>query len=128
MTTFELKKIFKATPNEIYDAWLDSGKHSEMTGGEAVCSQKEKDPFSAWDGYIFGENKKLIINEEINQSWRTTEFKDSDKDSELIIKLKAVNEGTELTLIHNNIPEGQSDYEIGWEEHYFEPMALFFKK
>lgn len=127
MVTFELKKIFKVKPEEIYNAWLDSKLHSEMTGGEANCSKKEGDVFSAWDGYIFGKNKKLTLNKEIIQSWRTTEFNDSDKDSELIIKLKAVSEGTELTLIHNKIPEGQSNYEKGWEEHYFEPMDLYFK-
>jgi hypothetical protein len=33
-----------------------------------------------------------------------------------------------LTLIHNNIPKGQSDYEQGWINHYFEPMKTYFKK
>lgn len=126
--SFELKEVFSASPKEVFDAWLNSEKHTEMTGGEAVCSAKIEDEFSAWDGYISGKNISIIPNEEIVQEWRTTEFKESDSSSELILKFKEVEEGCELTLIHNNIPQGQSDYEQGWINHYFEPMKNYFSK
>ena len=125
--TIELIKIFNAPPETIYNAWLDSTKHSSMTGGEAECGNKIGDEFSTWDGYIYGKNIELTVNEEIIQSWRTTEFKENDEDSKLIIKLKKVKEGTQLTLIQTNIPEGQTQYKEGWEEHYFEPMNAYFK-
>ena len=53
--------------------------------------------------------------------------KENDEDSKLIIELKKVKEGTQLTLIQTNIPEGQTQYKEGWEEHYFEPMNAYFK-
>ena len=125
--TIELIEIFNTTPDAIYDAWLDSTKHSIMTGGEAECGNNIGDEFSAWDQYISGTNTNLTINEEIIQNWRTTEFKENDEDSKLIIKLKKIKEGTQLTLIHTNIPEGQTQYKKGWEEHYFSPMREYFK-
>jgi activator of HSP90 ATPase len=126
--SIELKEIFLATPKEIFSAWLDSEKHTAMTGGTAICSTKINEEFSAWDGYISGKNISIIENKEIIQEWRTTEFKESDKNSELILKFQENERGCQITLIHNNIPDGQSDYEQGWIKHYFEPMKAFFKK
>lgn len=127
---FELIAIFPVVPEALYNAWLDSKMHSAMTGGEANCSDEEGAEFSAWDGYITGQNISLTPYEEIVQTWRTTEFKTDDEDSVLSLLFRGIDHGkTELTLIHQNIPEGQtSDYEKGWREHYFEPMTKYFKK
>jgi activator of HSP90 ATPase len=125
--SFELKEFFNATPSKIYTAWLSSKEHSEMTGGEASCSDKTNDPFTTWDDYITGTNKSLKANEEIVQNWRTTEFNESDEDSLVTIQLKKVDSGCELTLTHINIPKGQTQYKQGWIEHYFTPMKEYFK-
>lgn len=127
--SFVLKETFEAEPSVIYDAWLDSTLHSEMTGGEAHCTDKAGDPFSTWDGYITGRNIELIKDEKIVQSWRTTEFHQNDDDSILTIELtKKPNGGTELTLAHSNIPEGQTQYEQGWIDNYFVPMKDLFSR
>ena len=125
--SFELKEIFNVKPSIIYNAWLYSEEHSKMTGGEASCGDKIGDKFSAWDGYIQGRNLKLISNQEIVQSWRTSEFTDNDEDSKLIIRFKEIESGTALTLIHSNIPEGQTQYKQGWIDHYFIPMKQYFE-
>lgn len=123
----EIKETFNVKPSVIYNAWLNSEDHSNMTGGEANCSNVVGAPFSAWDEYINGSNKALTPNEEIVQNWRTVEFEDDDEDSELTIRLKEVDAGCELTLIHNNIPEGQTQYEQGWVDNYIVPMRDYFK-
>jgi activator of HSP90 ATPase len=122
----QLKEEFPVKPKTIYNAWLDSDIHSAMTGGEAVCSNQVKGNFTAWDGYISGTNEALVSNKEIVQKWRTTEFKETDKDSTLNIYLEETESGSLLTLVHTNIPEGQPDYESGWIEHYFNPMKEYF--
>lgn len=122
----ELKEVFSVKPAVIYRAWLDSKEHTLMTGGDAVCSSDVKGEFTAWEGYISGHNKSLIENKRIAQSWRTTEFGETDNDSELIIELKETDEGCELTLTHSDIPSGQSNYEQGWIDHYFIPMKTYF--
>jgi activator of HSP90 ATPase len=122
----ELRVFLNATPTEIYQAWLSTEGHSAMTGGEANCSDQVGSHFEAWDGYIEGKNLELIENKKIVQSWRTSEFEDNDEDSILNISLNEVKNGTELILIHTNIPEGQTQYKQGWLDHYFEPMKSYF--
>ncbi len=124
--SIELIDTFNVKPEVIYNAWLNSEKHSQMTGGEAVCSHEIGARFSAWDGYIQGQNKVLIPNTKIVQTWRTSEFSDTDEDSLLTIHLKELNGSTELKLVHTHIPEGQTQYKNGWLEHYFEPMHQLF--
>ena len=126
--SFSLKATFPVSPSTLYYAWLDSETHSQMTGGEASCSDQPGAEFTAWDGYIWGKNIALKPNEEIIQSWRTTEFDETDEDAELIIRFQEVENGTELMLIHTNIPEGQTQYEQGWVNHYFTPMKAYFAK
>lgn len=128
MISFELSAFFRVSPEELYSAWLDSEQHSAMTGGEATCTTKEKEVFSAWDGYISGINQKLVQGIEIIQSWRTSDFNDSDEDSLLELRFEAFQNGSKLTLTHSNIPDGQPDYEQGWEQHYLEPMQEYFSK
>ena len=124
---FEIKKSFPVSAETIYNAWLDSSKHTAMTGGEATCSNKAANSFSAWDGYITGTNIQLIPNSTIIQSWRSTDFEDNQADSQIKISLKDNNAGCTLILEHSNIPDGQPDYKNGWEEHYFQPMKDYFK-
>lgn len=123
----ELREVFNAEPSEIYTAWLDSELHANMTGGEAKCNNQEGDSFSTWDGYITGTNISFIENEKIVQTWRTSEFSETDEDSLVTIALTKTSEGTELCITHTNIPEGQTQYEQGWIDHYFTPMKDFFE-
>lgn len=118
---------FNATPQEVYEAWLSTDGHSEMTGSPAEVSNEVGGEFAAWDNYIWGTNLELIPDTKIIQSWRTTEFPDGAPDSELTIELEPEDEGTKLTLTHSNVPAGQeASYEEGWQEHYFDPMQDYF--
>jgi activator of HSP90 ATPase len=114
--------------NEVlFQAWLDSADHSAFTGSEAVIDASEGGNFSAWEGYISGKTLEILSPTRIVQTWRTTEFSDSDSDSRLEIILEPTSEGTRLTLHHSDIPEGQGDmYREGWEEYYFKPMLEYF--
>jgi len=126
---FRLTTIIPASPQEIYDAWLDKLAHSEMTGSEAITSDELGAEVSAWDGYISGRNLELVPGERIVQSWRTTEFADEHEDSIISLLLEEVDDGTLLTLVHTNVPDGQTSYEQrGWQQYYFEPMQRHFSK
>lgn len=122
-----LTATIPASPREIYEAWLDSIGHSEMTGSEATMSDEVGAEVSAWDGYISGRNLELVPGERIVQSWRTTEFADEDDDSVITVLLQEVEEGTLLTIEHSNVPDEQRSYEEGgWQSSYFEPMTVYF--
>jgi activator of HSP90 ATPase len=121
--------LFPANPKKIYQAWLDSKAHGEFTGSEAVIDPVKDGSFTAWDGYIRGKNLELEPYTRIIQSWRTTDFADTDPDSRLEIILEDVEDGTRLTLVHTNIPNGQAaGYEQGWTDYYFTPMQEYFSK
>lgn len=124
---FTLNTTIPASAQEIYQAWLDSLAHSEMTQAEARMSDEVGSEFSAWDGYITGRNLELVPGERIVQSWRTSEFSDEDEDSIVVISLEDVGGGTLLTIVHTNVPDEHTSYEQGgWQKHYFEPMKAYF--
>ena len=121
------------TPQQVYDAFLSSKGHSEMTGGSAKMSDKVGGKFTAWDGYIWGVNKELTSGKKIVQTWRTSDFPDDAEDSILKIELAATKtkdgkSGTKLKMSHSNIPAGQEkSYGPGWHENYWEPMKAYFE-
>ena len=125
--TFTLTATIPASPEEIYQAWLDSLGHSEMTGGEATMSDQVGAEVTAWDGYISGRNLELVPGERIVQSWRTSEFGDEHEDSVVTVVLQEVGDGTLVTIEHSNVPDDQRSYEEGgWQSNYFEPMVAYF--
>jgi activator of HSP90 ATPase len=126
MIRFSIKQQFKVSAEILYAAWLNSAQHSAMTGGEARITDYMYKSFSAWDGYISGTTTHLVKYKKIVQRWWTTEFKEQDKSSKITITFENNSDGCLLTLEHTNIPKGQSDYEKGWQEHYFTPMIEYF--
>lgn len=128
MERFELSAIIPATPEDIYDDWLSSEGHSDMTGGEAVCDAKVGSTFSAWDGYITGENLELERPSRIVQRWWTSEFP-RGTDSRVEIRLDAEGQGTRVTIHHWDIPDAVSGrYEEGWKDHYLNPMTRYYSR
>lgn len=124
---FEISEVFRATPQQLYDAWLDTDGHSRMTGGPAMASPEIGFEFQAWDGYITGKNLELEPGRRIRQAWRTQEFQGSDEDSEIEITLGNHPDGARLTLAHSKLPSHGMKYKDGWVEHYFEPMKAYFR-
>ncbi len=127
MERFSLTTIIPASPLAVFDAWLDSDEHSAMTQSPATASTEIAGIFTAHDGYINGINLELESGKRILQTWRTSQFDDTDPDSSLEIILEDVAEGTRLTLIQWNVPADQAEgYISGWEDFYFTPMREYF--
>jgi activator of HSP90 ATPase len=125
----KLTVTLPASPKDIYNAWLDSKKHSAMTGSKATVEARIDGMFKAWEGYIEGTTLEMEPNQRIVQKWRTTDFSENDPDSMIEITLEEVERGTRITLVHTEIPPGQSeDYRKGWDEFYFIPMKSYFGK
>lgn len=123
MNQFILTETFNASAEVIYNAWISTNGHTQMTGSPAKVDGSVNGAFTAWDGYIWGTFTKLDKNKKIVQTWRTGEFPEDAEDSNVEILLEEKDGKTKLTLIHTNIPEGQAnDYKQGWEDFYFKPM------
>jgi len=125
--TYTLSALIPASPQDIYDTWLDSRGHSAMTGGKAVQSARIGDSVSAWGDYITGRNLHLEPGRRIVQTWRTTHFTDAHGDSVITVTLTKIAGGTRVTLNHANVPDDHTRYEeSGWKDHYFTPMQRYF--
>jgi activator of HSP90 ATPase len=118
-----------ASPEAVYEAWLDSAAHAAMTGSKAKIGKRVGEAFTAWDGYIAGKTLELQPGRRIVQSWRTSEFADRDPDSTIVVDLEPTRDGARLTLIHSGAPDGQTGYENGgWRDFYFAPMKAYFER
>jgi activator of HSP90 ATPase len=125
---FVVSDVVSAPRAEVYDAWLSSEGHSEMTGGTAVIDAREGGSHSAWNGYITGTTTLLDAPHRVVQSWRSADFSPDDPDSTIDVTFEEVEEGTRVTIRHSRVPIGQRGYEEGgWATSYFEPMKAFFR-
>ena len=129
MEAFTLMTTLPAPPKEIYNAWLSSKGHNLMTGSSAEVRAEKGGTFKAWDGYIWGRTLEMEPHHRIVQAWRTSEFPEDSPDSRLEIRLEESAGGTEITLFHSDIPDGQGEgYKQGWEDFYFTPMRVYFSR
>jgi activator of HSP90 ATPase len=125
--SFQVSAVFAVSAERLYHAWLDSDEHSHFTGSPAEIEPTPGGSFCAWDGYINGTNLELEPHRRIVQAWRTTDFPPGCPDSRLEVLFKPVGHGTEMTLIHSGLPDGQGKgYEQGWMDYYFTPMQEYF--
>ncbi len=129
MKTIRQKVFVPAFPEDVYNVFVDSKKHSAFTGAKATGTAKEGSKFTAWDGYIEGKHLKLVKGKKIVQEWRTTEWPKDAELSRLEFTFIAKKGGTEITMIHSNLPAEQAaDYDKGWEEYYWKPLKKYFSK
>lgn len=130
MKTKDIKQsvLFKASPKEIYNALMDSKKHSKFTGDTAKIGKKVGDTFTAYGGYIEGKNLELIPEKKIIQSWRAEDW-EAGYYSIATFKLTKVKSGTKLDFTHKGVPENQlKDIKQGWIDFYWTPMKELLKK
>ena len=118
---FRISVSIMASAAKVYKTWLSSKGHTEMTGSKANINDLPGSKYTAWDGYIQGENLELESNKRILQTWRTSEFKASQEDSLLEIEFIEIDKNScKLILEHSNLEDKDSQYKQGWKEHYFE--------
>jgi len=129
VTTIRQKVVISATPDEVYETFMDAEKHSAFTGSRATCDPKIGGKFTAWDGYISGRNLELEKGKKIVQEWITTEWPKGYPPSRLELIFKKVKEGTEISMLHSDVPAAQAaDIEQGWIMFYWKPLKEYFEK
>ena len=127
--TLKQTRTFNASKKDIYEALMDSRKHTKVTGAPAKISAKEGGKFTAFGGMLEGTTLELKSNKKIVQSWRSSEWPEGHY-SRLTFSLASAGRGkTKLTLTQSNIPD--NDFEgvkKGWISYYYEPMAKMLEK
>lgn len=129
VTTIKQKVVIPAEPEKVYEAFMNAEKHSTFTGQKATCDPKVGGKFTAGDGYISGKNLELEKGKKMVQEWKTTEWPQDYPPSRLELTFKKVKEGTEISMIHLDVPAEQADdYAQGWKDFYWKPLKDYFKK
>src|SRR3989344_2117232 len=88
-----------ASPQEVYEAFVDAKKHVELV-----------------------EGKKIV------QKWRADDWPKGHY-SDLTIALEPDGSGTKLTLVQENVPDDKADeIDDGWYQYYWKPMNEYFER
>jgi activator of HSP90 ATPase len=128
-TTITQKVSISASPDEVYDAFIDAKKHSAFTGAKATGEARVGAEITAWDGYITGKNLELEKGKRIVQEWSTSEWPKGYSPSRLELTFCKVEGGTEVTMVHSKVPAEQADeYRQGWVDNYWDLLKEYFAK
>jgi len=127
--TINQKVFFKALPKEIYSLIMDEHKHSEFTSSKVKIKNVEDTKFTAWDGYIEGENVELLEGKKIVQKWRAEEENWPKKHySTVTFIFREKDGGTEMEFEQTGVPSEVYDTILtGWDDYYWEPIRGWIK-
>jgi activator of HSP90 ATPase len=126
--TIRQTATFKATPHQVYDALMDSQRHTEFTGDAARISREVGGEIMAYGGYITGQNVELIPDKKIVQTWRASAWP-AGQESQVVFVLAPVPSGTRLQFTHRGVPDDQYEsIKQGWIDYYWTPMKALFDR
>ena len=127
--TVKQKVKFAAPPSKIYRFYTDSKLHAELTGAKAKVSTEVGASFSAFAGSLKGKTLYAKKNKMFVQTWRSSEWPKDDLDSILVLTFTETEKGTELEMVHANVPDHDAEgVKNGWKEYYWKQWTEYLKK
>jgi activator of HSP90 ATPase len=126
--TIKQSVTIKANPHEVYEALMDSRKHSKFTGEKASISRKVGGRFSIFDGGLTGTNLELVQDNQIVQAWRGNDWPKGHY-SVATFLLKKIKGGTRLVFTQIGVPDREyKGINQGWRDYYWKPMKEMLEK
>lgn len=126
--TIKQKVKFNTSPAKLFRFYTDPKMHSELTGGKARVGTEAGSPFFAFGGSLKGKTLVSKKNKMFVQTWRSTDWLKDDLDSVLILIFRQIETGTELEMIHANVPESDAAaVKEGWREYYWKPWKAHLR-
>ncbi len=136
---YEVKRVVLTPPKRLFEAWLDSREHGDMTGGKASETKIVGEPFSTLDGLVAGRNLEIEPYHRIVQEWNTAEAWNAGAVTRVEIRLATghayggignpQDDGTTIILRHSAIGADQTVFSaLWWEDRYFRPMDAYFSR
>src|SRR5208337_434925 len=117
-----------ASPELLFDMYLDPKEHAAFTGLPVTIGAKPGDAFRAFEGALGGtilhvEPKRLIV-----QTWRSVSFPPTAIDSILILTFLPQGDGGRIELTQINVAdEDFAGVSHGWEKHYWTPWRKYLE-
>jgi uncharacterized protein YndB with AHSA1/START domain len=115
-----------ASPDRLYDMYLDPRLHAAFTGAPVTIEPRAGADFCAFNGALTGtilhvEPKRLIV-----QRWRSTNFPKGAVDSVLVLSFWPEDNGARIELVHVNVPEEDfAGVSEGWAKFYWNPWRAY---
>lgn len=120
--------VLPAAAQTLFEMYLDPIAHEAITGAPVVIRTDEDCEFRAFGGVITGNMLAIVTPTLIVQSWRSAEFKPTDKDSTLILSFARHGEAGRINLVHVDVPDHDYDgVTDGWEKYYWIPWRRYLQ-
>jgi activator of HSP90 ATPase len=117
-----------ASPHAIYEALMDSKKHTAFTDAPAKISRKVGGPFTAHGDHLSGINVELVKDRRIVQAWRADGWP-AGHYSIATFELKRAGIGTTLSFTQTGIPVHRwKSINQGWKSYYWKPLKQTLEK
>lgn len=125
MKNFKKYFVIPAEPEEVFYALTNPFTIELWTGYPATMNTEVGTEFSLWEGDITGKNLEIITNKKIVQEWY---FGEQPEKSIVTLKIFENKKGTQLEVIHENIPDEDFENIVeGWNEYYIGAIIEFFE-
>jgi uncharacterized protein YndB with AHSA1/START domain len=127
--SFTIKTTLAAKPERIFKALTDSDEIKAWSGQRGIVEPMVDGYVEFFDGWVKGEVISYKPGKEVAYTWRPDEWELKWEDSEVLIALKPIADGTEVTLMHDNLPtqkEADSHHE-GWFKNFLDPLKEYLK-
>jgi len=132
--SFDLTLEFQlsASPERVMKLLTDAALIRKWSGSDGVVENKEGGKFSMFDGWATGTVIKTGANE-LAYTWKTTDWPEETKPSEVHYILKKHDGGTKVTIKHTGLPseDEMKSHRSGWTDYFFDPMEdyiMIFEK
>jgi activator of HSP90 ATPase len=120
---------FNTSPDSLFDAYLDSRKHTAIVGSKVSISKAVGGRFTAFNGMLSGKNLLIVRKKLVIQSWRSHTWKTTDPDSILILMFSKAGRGARVDLVHVNVPKHDlQGVTRGWRRYYWKPWLEYLKR
>jgi activator of HSP90 ATPase len=126
--TIQQTVVLPASPDQLFDMYLDPKQHAVITGGAVMISRGPGAEFRAFDGVLSGCILVVVPKRMVVQTWRASHWRADDLDSILVLTFYDDLSGGRIDLIHVNVAD--HDYEKvkgGWEKFYWTPWRRYLE-
>ena len=126
--TIQIAASLPATPERLFDMYIDPAQHTNFTGLPAIVSAVPGSTFSAFDGVITGTILQVVPKRLIVQSWRSPYWGPTDLDSTLVLTFLPEADGGRIELTQANVADADfAGVSHGWEKYYWTPWRAYLE-
>jgi uncharacterized protein YndB with AHSA1/START domain len=119
----ELEFQLSAKPKRVMELLTDAKLIRKWSGQEAILENRIGGRFEMFGGWVTGAVTVTNANE-LAYTWKTTEWGENIRPSEVHYILKADEAGTRVLLRHTGLPdeEEMNSHKSGWTDFFFDPL------